>query len=365
MLMSIMNKYFKNFVNKTICISAFFLLFMLFYEVALASEESGTFLVLSDFHYDATENITNSSSDTTPIIFSSLAQKISELSSTEKLTPDFIIIPGDFLAHDFGDKHQFNHLAIETAMVTPMEMLKASLLHIVEIIPAIGNNDYYCGDYCTDLQNIGSSGNFFFDIEKKWEPFICVDNAETDFSESFVHGGFYTLTPLKNFPHLKIIVLNDIPFAPINDNPHTDVDDKTYVNYIISELDYLEDRLMQYQKGQDKVFVIYHIPNFEFCQWNDFALGLQNKYGDNLLDILNKYRSSIAAIISGHTHLNLLNSIPQKNLESILSENVGSIAPTFVPTFNVFHYNRQTGAIDQNATEIYQYDVQSNIWHVL
>jgi sphingomyelin phosphodiesterase acid-like 3 len=345
---------------------AIFIILTFIIALPVARGTQGTFLVLSDFHCDATANPVIKKNDTSPALFASLAQKINELAQDGQLKPDFVIIPGDFLAHEFGKHHDFNHQDIQQTLRVPLAMVDAALknhkIGDAGIFPAIGNNDSYCGDYCTSLHKLGSLGNFFFDTEKTWEPYTAKNNPDTDFRSKFIRGGYYSATLMQQYPQNKIIVINNIPFATASANPHSDSNAEEYNQYIIAELNYLEEKLAQYHQEKDNVILVYHIPNFEMFAWNNYATSLKNKYGNSLVEVLKKYRSTISVIITGHAHVNLLAIAPQKNLEGIPIEVVGSIAPTFTPTFDIFHYDRTTGVINQEATEVFTYNKDSNTW---
>ena len=67
----------------------------------------GTFLALSDIHYDSSREKPINPLDSSHDSFKVLKKQLEHLMKTNQLDPDFVIIAGDFLAHQISpDNHK-------------------------------------------------------------------------------------------------------------------------------------------------------------------------------------------------------------------------------------------------------------------
>src|SRR5437764_10595216 len=90
-------------------------------------------------------------------------------------SPAFLLISGDFLAHDFDktyqqyatDKSQTAYTAFVTKTIAYVASTLRKAYPGVRIYPTLGNNDSDCGDYA-----VAPNGAFLTDFRDVWRPFV-------------------------------------------------------------------------------------------------------------------------------------------------------------------------------------------------
>ena len=128
--------------------------------------------------------------------------------------PRVVIVAGDFLAHDFRAKFDRAMKAhgdgAYDAFVDKTEAFLAweiqSAFPRAHLLPVIGNNDGYCGDYASTPHDA-----FLSHMAAAWAGSVGESNAQ-DFITQFSTGGYYE-TPLP-IAGAQAIVLNDVFWSP-------------------------------------------------------------------------------------------------------------------------------------------------------
>jgi hypothetical protein len=178
---------------------------------------AGTFLLLSDLHFDpfldaslvkrlvatdaagwravfesaAPTALIGARQDTNcPLLKSALDAALLAVPK-----PDFLVIPGDFLAHRFeqsfaratGDASPDGLLAFTAKTLQFLAMELSSRFPEPPIFPALGNNDSSDGDY-----RVQPSGPFLAAAAKAFEPLVDRRLAAPGFASSFAAWGHYT-----------------------------------------------------------------------------------------------------------------------------------------------------------------------------
>jgi hypothetical protein len=124
--------------------------------------------------------------------------------------PAFVVVTGDFLAHNFeksytdifGDTATAGAAAFADSTMAFMAVWMASLVAPdVPIYPAIGNNDSGCGDYGMDTQ-------FQRSAARSWAPLAQRGGGAPGFVAAFDSGGYYTARPPA--ARVTLVMLNDI-----------------------------------------------------------------------------------------------------------------------------------------------------------
>ena len=305
---------------------------------------SGRFLNISDIHFnpfydpsivpalnasdvDKWRGIFEGSSDTLlssysngrhdadyPLLISSL-----QAMKAASPDPDFIIIPGDFLAHDFENYFYglsgvnqakdsvAGYPALHNFIDKTMEFLAVSISQewpSTPMIAALGNNDAYCGDYM-----IQPNSPFLTMMTTLWKPMLHTGNTGT-FEDTFPKGGYYSM-PSPVDSNLRIVVLNTIfmshkynqrtpcycvpgNFGPENAAPGD------------QELAWFKTQLNEARNAGQKVWVVQHIPpgidTYEAAKGTpeyDYSDAFNAKY----LEVLHANTDLIAVNIAGHYHM--------------------------------------------------------------
>jgi sphingomyelin phosphodiesterase acid-like 3 len=236
--------------------------------------------------------------------------------------PNYIMITGDFLGHRFSEYFKSQCSGCSDAerkkfIANTFRFINDSLLrkyfpHTV-VIPALGNNDAYTGNYsinpdCSKI-NVPCDSDFLTMVARTWAPLLYPDNADVmktkedrvSFAGEFSRGGYYEYTPPAE-PNHTIIVLNTILFAAGYPCAPCDADAKgDKINTAAdAEMKWLRKVLAVCRKKNKSVWLVYHIP-----PGLDYQLHLQWKklYNDQFIGLLAKYRKTITANFAGHSHM--------------------------------------------------------------
>ncbi len=146
--------------------------------------------------------------------------------------PDFVMITGDLLGHDFGSNYaslapgdmqtgvHYNTFVDQTLKYIAMSVRKRVAAGI-PIYATLGNNDAYCGDYDIRLDHPNST--FLEDTADTFLRYFLPDLTpaeQQDFRATFQLGGFYAAA-LPGGSANRVLVLNSIPFMGSGSYPET------------------------------------------------------------------------------------------------------------------------------------------------
>ncbi len=271
--------------------------------------------------------------------------------------PDFILFSGDFLAHDF--REYFDKLARDKGDAAYRRFVEKSIRFLarmfelrfpsVPVIPALGNNDSFCGDY-----GVAPGGEFLKMFAAVWAPLIA-RGTTASFLETFPVGGYYGIVN----PALKgrrIISLNANLFSRKAYYCTEDPED-----HGSQELSWLDWTLYQARLNGDRVWVLYHEPggvdvysslhNAGDCRAN-IKMMLKDGYNARLLRILEKYAPIVEASFSGHTHMDEFRLIRKDGSPLLFMHITPSVSPVFGnnPAFQLLAFDRDSGLITGYAT---------------
>lgn len=124
--------------------------------------------------------------------------------------PAFVVVTGDFLAHNFeksytdifGDTATAGAAAFADSTMAFMALWMASVIPSdVPVYPAIGNNDSGCNDYGMDTQ-------FQRSAARSWAPLAQRGGGAPGFVAAFDSGGYYTARPPA--AGVTLVMLNEI-----------------------------------------------------------------------------------------------------------------------------------------------------------
>jgi sphingomyelin phosphodiesterase acid-like 3 len=316
---------------------------------AAAQQDTGTFVVLSDIHFDPlydpelvpqlqaadarqwlrifesskVTRLSNYGADTNyPLLKSALASL-----RCRTPEPDFVLISGDFLRHGFP---QDQALARKTLELLTLR-LQATFPGI-PVLPALGNNDSACGDYVMQ-----PGGPFLADLAATWRPLLGPEAGT--FATSFPAGGYYSV-PHPTVPKTRLAVLNTVLFSPKYQNCGPAPADPGK-----DELAWLAGVLKQAADNGEKVWTLYHIPQAvdvystvskgqPTTMWKDeYASAFAGMAGIGL----------VAATFAGHSHMDELFLPASGGFIHVTP----AVSPVFGnnPGYQVFSYSRSTGAL--------------------
>ena len=165
-----------------------------------------------------------------------LLQAVLDQASRVLHTPEFIVITGDHLGHDFGANYAalaptsmqtaalYNDFATQT-LAYIAKSVRDHFDHGAPIFATLGNNDAYCGDY--DIRLDQPDSTFLADTAATFLRYFLPDlspDEEKAFRATFLEGGYY-LADLPVGDDKQLVVLNSIPFM---DSDHYPQDWSTY-----------------------------------------------------------------------------------------------------------------------------------------
>jgi hypothetical protein len=175
--------------------------------------------------------------------------------------PDFILYPGDFLAHLWPIKYDSlakqSHLAAPQpyrAFISKSIRFLASEFHRrfpnIPILTTLGNDDSYCGDYM-----ITPHGPFLQMFADVWAPLLGPEIDRKAFHATFSQAGQYTVK-MPRMKNQRLIVLNSIFFSVTYNN----VCGTSTQTPALDQLRWLSLTLEQAQAAGQTVWLLTHIP---------------------------------------------------------------------------------------------------------
>ena len=324
----------------------------------ISTVTTATFLSLSDVHLDSSIENTEFgyNNDTGKALWARTKTKIETTVSKEK--PKFMVYLGDLPHHE------------DSMRKTNVQLMLENLGNLNIDIPILylpGNNDALGGDYHSFTDTNGDTP-FSTDASEPWP--ILHKNASTtkvthiDYNKEFGYYSARVNTSSTNY--LKVIALNTVIFTTNESsyNSHYDAvrkintgdDGKTQQEATQTQMRWLEQTLDSL-KPTERVMLMMHIPPGRDGyggghMWNK-DLYYNNLAGDNpklqtaFLDLIEAKQSNIAAMLTGHTHLDglrrLYKSHHNPKPEDIIGVSVSTPGITIGhgnnPAFKTFTYN--------------------------
>ncbi|MCD6040102.1 MAG: cpdA 2 [Gammaproteobacteria bacterium] len=279
-----------------------------------------------------------------------LQSTLTELNTlTQRCSPAFMVILGDFLAHKFREQYQkysgdLSIAGYQAFVRGNFEYLTHKLnqaMPITDIYPALGNNDSYGQNYEVDPH-----GFFLHDLRTIFSALIKNKTAKKEFQNEFANGGYYAVTlPQKN---QRLIVLNSVLFSALY---HTSAMQQAAEE----QLAWLQLQLSTAQQRQQKVLLALHIPPgvdiylslklFSSLIQAGPPLFWQDSYNKQFLSLLQQYANTVVAILAGHIHSDAFQLIANKAQNSFIPVSfTSSISPMNGnnPGLKVFTYASRT-----------------------
>lgn len=271
--------------------------------------------------------------------------------------PDFIICPGDLLAHHWQrsydalaklsrdeDPKAFRAFTSKAIRFIADEFQKRWPRIPIWITP--GNNDSYCGDY-----RLTPQGPFLSDFADIWASlpgFGEIDSSS--FHSTFARGGFYA-TPLPEMPHHQMIAINSVFFS----THYSNACGKPGQNPVEDQFTWLQGALTRAQRDGKKVWLLMHIPaginSFASAEGAHFTESAPVTFWHPTLmrrfvALLYKYQGIIQTAFAGHIHMDDFRVI-RDDKALLLTKIVPAVSAVFCnnPGYQVYRYDRVTGAL--------------------
>jgi sphingomyelin phosphodiesterase acid-like 3 len=296
-----------------------------------AFAQTDSIITISDIHFQPGLQHGGYKDDCDSGLFLSAIHSIQEINPN----PAYIIIPGDLLCHDGVEKLSNKEKAEAIKYISTV--FKNTFKHAV-ILPALGNNDTYLGDYAMEKNDpvFKMFFNSFFDKDVRGK--IIDDKCN--------EGGYYAYRPQADLS-LTIIVLNTTLFSadPRAKESHELADDELmWLNNVLDNC-----------KGS--VWLVYHIPpgkdGYYALKGKDVDLwDTQHDYYKQFLKIVTGH-PNIKAQFAGHTHVDDFKLVcDEKGIPVSYIHIVPSVSPVHGnnPAFQQVYFDRHTYRISDYKT---------------
>lgn len=233
----------------------------------------------------------------------------SVLLQARQMLPDaqFLVLPGDFLAHNF--RQAFDAAAKEHSGATYRVFVRKTMKFLAQqledafpnrpIVPALGNNDDVCGDFLLE-----PGGPFLADMLPILHSLIDGGGTSTGFDRGWVGYGNYSV----KIHDIRIISVNTVFFS------------RRYRNACGSPggpdpgqatLAWLEAELAAAKQAGEPVWLLYHVPPgvdgfttlFRGSCPDDILPMWEAAYAQPFYALLRQYADSVVVSFAGHTHM--------------------------------------------------------------
>ncbi len=272
--------------------------------------------------------------------------------------PGFVLISGDFLAHDF--RREFDAAASDHSDASYRVFVRKTMQFIAQqlmrtfsnrpVLPALGNNDEVCGDY--ELQ---PKGPFLADTLPLLRALVSGAGGGSDFDtdwrsygnySAFV-GGVRVLSTNTNF--LSIRYRNACGSAGDPDPGR-------------ATLAWLASQLAAAKQAHQPVWLVYHIPpgidgyaTLKRGTCPDAMIPMwEQAYAEAFADIVRSYSDTIVASFAGHVHVDDFRLMGDGGGRSAFTLITPAVSPVFGqnPAFRTMVYDAAGGIVDQTTYDL-------------
>ncbi|QUP56409.1 hypothetical protein GO998_22220 (plasmid) [Ralstonia syzygii] len=261
---------------------------------------------------------------------------------------DYVILPGDFLTHDFRENYMqyasdtsdaaYRSFVLKTIRYVAMG-LKAQFPN-VPVIATLGNNDSFCGDY-----QIEPSSAFLYDLTATMTD---AAGSRAGFS-AYPELGAYVIPHPRTPRHYFVVLENTFLSAKYRNTCGL-----SNINPSQAVLLWLEATLYRMKRENATVTLVMHIPSgidayssTRTCRFSSPPVPyFSTANGDALTNILQRYPDQIRVIFTGHSHMDDFRVLPGIDGKPFAYERViPSISPLFGnnPGYQLYSYERTTG----------------------
>ena len=335
---------------------------------------TGMFLMLSDIHFDpyadpaimdqlgakplpvcqapASQSFSSFGSDTNYPLLKSTLDQVAATAVQNHIHYDYVIVTGDFLAHDFdtryrhcvgSEKEAYRKFASDTVIFVDAMISKA--LPGVPVFAALGNNDSDRGDYQEPskifLQSVG------LDWSRAWgnNPAARREMALA----SFERAGNYAL-PHPTVPNDDLVILNSNLWAARNSKACSDADPDPG-----GQFQWLEEVLDRVRHAGGTATLIMHVlPGIDAMRSSAgepqslWAEGCTQK----LIAELSDFRGVVREIYAGHIHRDDFRIFPDREGKPLCAIHiVPAVSPVYInnPAVEIGWYEKSNGELRDYA----------------
>jgi len=284
--------------------------------------------------------------------------------------PRLIILTGDLLAHDFrGTFRRFARDAGDSAYDRFVYRTLGFLATMIDsyfprtvVLPALGNNDSYSGNY-----SVGPRSRFLADFGRFWGAMVKRSGDTASFTRDFPVSGCYASTVPGLSGH-RVIALNTIFFSAKYCN-RCDAAGSFCATCDTSapypgdmELAWLDAELAASERRGERVWLAYHIPpGIDSYGSIDSAGGSRTPvipfwrdgYERRFRALMKRYAGTVRASFAGHTHMDDFRLLADSGGDPFGFVHITpAVSPIYGnnPAFQQFVVDGRSGMIEDYAT---------------
>lgn len=343
----------------------------------VAAEPTGTFVLVSDIHFDPfdpdglakTLAVTEPGDwmerfaalppgpasqygkDTNHVLLSSALQAIGAAAADA----DFAIIGGDLLSHGF-EEDTAKALGVPLGSAAQQDFAQRTTIFVAQslgealagkpVIVALGNNDSDCGDY-----EIEPGGDYLAATRETVRSLVGADLVAPDFDVSYTAGGYYAARH-PTVANALILVVNDVLWSERYQNA-CGTDGLTGGR---AQMEWLKATLAAQKAAGGSVWMVHHIPwgidpystehsKADTCPARVVPF-MKEEFAAAFIGLVQEHAGIIATSVSGHVHFDdyrLL--LDDAGSPVAIDKVVPAISPIFGqnPAFQIFTYDTATG----------------------
>ena len=365
-------------MNKT-TIMALAAAILLSFGLPAVAEPTGRFAVVSDIHFDPfdppditrrladaepadwaaildtikTQAVSGYGSDTNHALFRSALAAVAEVAADA----DFVIVPGDFLAHGF-QKKAAAALGVSSGSDAVADLAEKTTNYVAgalraalpdkPLILALGNDDAACGDY-----ELTPGGPFLAATAETIRDMLGPEALDPDFDTTYSDGGYYAVGH-PTLPGTTVLVVNDVLWSERYRDACSDRGDDAGARM----LDWLEQHLERAQAADERIWLVRHIPAGIDAYSTLHSKGgtcasqvvpyLRQPYANWFAALMRKYAWIVQVSLAGHIHHDTYRLWTGADGAALgVDKVVPAISPVFGqnPGFQVFDYDTGSGTL--------------------
>jgi hypothetical protein len=260
---------------------------------------------------------------------------------------DFVLIAGDFLAHDFEQKFEATsggRAGYDRFVEKTMAFVARAVQErfpALQVIGTFGNNDSLCGDY-----GVSAKSPLFGFLAGQWE--VLRKNAAA--AADFRAGGSYVLAH-PTVPKRRIVVVNDIYWSA-KYRPCDPAGDAA-----AAMLAWLDRQLVRVAEAGERATLMFHIPpgidGYSSAYGRGGCAAATTPFWESAAErrfaaLVARHAGVLEPAIAGHTHMDEFRVMAGADGEALLAVKIfPSVSPIFgnAPAFTVVAYDRGDGGI--------------------
>ncbi|WP_210485401.1 metallophosphoesterase [Microvirga antarctica] len=274
---------------------------------------------------------------------------------------DFLLVPGDFLAHEFEE------LAAKAVGASPAsENIRALTLKTVSyvgtslqaavpgrpVVVALGNNDSDCGDY-----RIEPGGAFLAATLDIVRELAGAHLVAKDFEQTYRAAGYYSMRH-PTLPNTTIVVLNDVVWSA----DYRNACGENGLEAAGAMMNWLERHLVEQRARGGRVWLLHHIPVGIDSYDSSHDPGdscparvtgfLKEPFASQFSTLMRVFAGTIRASYSGHTHRDSYRLVMDAGKPVLIDKIAPAISPIFGnnPGFHMIDYDRDSGEATNLST---------------